>query len=185
MKKYNLGGWNFTISIADGIYNVSSSIIVPQPNGSGGVNLIGNVTNPQAVQIQSNAGSVVRIFQRGVFTFQGLTFLGNGTPVPGDNGDCLDVAIGTVNVTDCRYGDVQNFHLAAQTPFTAQREKRLWVLHQPPKCGGKSRHGTPTRNFQITASTKRRLPRSLLRPTVPGRPGSKCSIRANWSSRNA
>jgi hypothetical protein len=67
----------------------------------------------------------------------------------------------------------------SQTPLTAQREKRRWVLHQPPKRSGKSRHGVPTRNFQITASTKRRLPRSLLRPTVPGRPGSKCSIRAN------
>jgi hypothetical protein len=67
----------------------------------------------------------------------------------------------------------------AQTPVTAQREKRLWVLHQSPKRSGKSRHGTPTRNFQITASTKSRLPRSLLRPTVPGRPGSKFSIRAN------
>ena len=67
----------------------------------------------------------------------------------------------------------------SQTPLTAQREKRLCVLHQPPKRSGKSRHGVPTRNFQITASTKRRLPRSLLRPTVPGRPGSKCSIRAN------
>jgi hypothetical protein len=45
----------------------------------------------------------------------------------------------------------------SQTPLTAQREKRLCVLHQPPKRSGKSRHGVPTRNFQITASTKRRL----------------------------
>ena len=48
-----------------------------------------------------------------------------------------------------------------------------------------TRYEKTARNFQITASTKRRLPRSLLRPTVPGRPGSKFSIRANWSSRNA
>ena len=60
----------------------------------------------------------------------------------------------------------------SQTPLAAQREKRLWVFFQPPNCFGKSRHGAPTRNFQITASTNRRLPRSLLRPTVPGRPGS-------------
>jgi len=37
----------------------------------------------------------------------------------------------------------------SQTPLAAQREKRLWVLHQPPKRSGKSRHGVPTRNFQI------------------------------------
>src|ERR1700730_18469281 len=61
----------------------------------------------------------------------------------------------------------------SQTPFSAQREKRLCVLLQPPKPSGKSRHGAPARNFQITASTKSRLPRSLLRPTVPGRPGYK------------
>src|ERR1700730_10127256 len=56
----------------------------------------------------------------------------------------------------------------SQTPFSAQREQRLWVLLQPPNRSGKSRHGAPARNFQITASTKSRLPRSLLRPTVPG-----------------
>jgi hypothetical protein len=45
----------------------------------------------------------------------------------------------------------------SQTPFAAQREKRLWVFFQSPKRSGKSRHGAPERNFQITASTNRRL----------------------------
>jgi hypothetical protein len=58
----------------------------------------------------------------------------------------------------------------SQTPLVAQREKRLWVFFQSPKRSGKSRQGAPERNFQITASTNRRLPSSLLRPTVPGRP---------------
>jgi hypothetical protein len=49
-----------------------------------------------------------------------------------------------------------------------QREKRLWIFFQSPKRSGKSRHGAPERNFQITASTNRRLPSLLLRPTVPG-----------------
>jgi hypothetical protein len=70
-----------------------------------------------------------------------------------------------------------------QTPLSAQREKRLWVFFQPPKRSGRSRHGAPDRNFQITASTNNRLPLTLLRPTEPGRPGNKFSIRANWSSR--
>jgi hypothetical protein len=51
----------------------------------------------------------------------------------------------------------------SQTPLAAQREKRLWVFFQSPKRSGKSRHGAPERNFQITASTNRRLPSSLLR----------------------
>src|ERR1019366_8398225 len=42
----------------------------------------------------------------------------------------------------------------SQTPFSAQREKRLCVLLQPPKRSGKSRHGAPARNFQITVRQK-------------------------------
>src|ERR1019366_213020 len=51
-----------------------------------------------------------------------------------------------------------------QTPFSAQREKRLCVLLQPPKRSGKSRHGAPARNFQITASTNSRLPAIAVAP---------------------
>ena len=52
----------------------------------------------------------------------------------------------------------------SRTPLAAQREKRLWVFFQSPKRSAKSRHGAPERNFQITASTNRRLPSSLLQP---------------------
>ena len=38
----------------------------------------------------------------------------------------------------------------SQTPLAAQREKRLWMFFQSPKRSGKSRHGAPERNFQIT-----------------------------------
>src|ERR1700722_17133650 len=41
------------------------------------------------------------------------------------------------------------------------------MFFQAPNRVGMSRQGTPVRNFQITASTNRRLPRSLLRPTYP------------------
>jgi hypothetical protein len=41
----------------------------------------------------------------------------------------------------------------SQTPLTAQREKRLCVLHQPPKRSGKSRHGVP---IGISRSPRRR-----------------------------
>jgi len=58
----------------------------------------------------------------------------------------------------------------SQTPPAAQREKRLWMFLQSPKRSGKSAPRGPERNFQITASTNRRLPSSLLRPTVPGAP---------------
>ena len=35
----------------------------------------------------------------------------------------------------------------SKTPLTAQREKRLCVLHQPPKRSGKSRHHVPRQEF--------------------------------------
>ena len=48
----------------------------------------------------------------------------------------------------------------SQTPLAAQREKRLCVFFQSPKRSGKSRHGAPEQNFQITASST---------PSSPGR----------------
>src|SRR3984957_2253033 len=43
----------------------------------------------------------------------------------------------------------------SQTPFFAQRENRVWTFFQAPNRSGRSRHGAPERNFQITASTNR------------------------------
>src|ERR1700730_16526217 len=60
----------------------------------------------------------------------------------------------------------------SQTPFSAQREKRLCVLLQPPKRSGKSRHSAPARNFQITASTKSRLPDHCCAPPCPDGPAA-------------
>ena len=62
----------------------------------------------------------------------------------------------------------------SQTPLTAQREKRLWVLHQPPKCSGKSRQGArelPDHYIDETIAS------SLFRPTLPTQSATKCSIR--------
>jgi hypothetical protein len=67
-------------------------------------------------------------------------------------------------------------------PHAGLRPTRAWTFIREPNRSGRSRHGAPERNFQITASTNARLPRSLLRPTLPGRPGRRCSIRANCQS---
>ena len=48
--------------------------------------------------------------------------------------------------------------------------KRRWVLLQPPKSGGRSRHGAPVRIIQKTALIKRRLSWALP-PQLPSRPG--------------
>src|ERR1700729_239215 len=53
--------------------------------------------------------------------------------------------------------------------FRPARKPRVDVLPAPNRSG-RSRHGAPERNFQITASTNRRLPTSLLRPTLRDAP---------------
>jgi hypothetical protein len=113
MSKYNLGGWDFNIYVADGTYNVPSPIMCPLPNGSGNVRVQGNATNPQNVVIQSASGSVIKIVQGGVYYWTGFKFIGNGTPIVGDNGSCMSVAIGTCAITNCHFGAAQNYHLEA------------------------------------------------------------------------
>src|SRR6202035_3823056 len=58
----------------------------------------------------------------------------------------------------------------SQTPFFAQRANRVWTVFTAPNHSGRSRHGSHARNFQITASTNRRLPTSLLRLTLRDAP---------------
>lgn len=50
LRKYNLGGWSFTVFLADGTYT-GESVYLPLPNGSGWVQIIGNQGNPSAVLI--------------------------------------------------------------------------------------------------------------------------------------
>ena len=71
----------------------------------------------------------------------------------------------------------------SQIPFSRQREKRTKVRCQWPSSAGRSRHGLPVRMTQRTASTKRRLSWAV-RPGSLALPGSSCSIRSHWSSRN-
>jgi hypothetical protein len=113
MAKYNLGGWDFNIYVADGTYHVPSPIQCPLPNGSGNVRVIGNATSPQNVIVQSASGSVIKIVQGGVYYWTGFKFIGNGTPIVGDNGSCMSVAIGTCAMTDCHFGAAQSYHIEA------------------------------------------------------------------------
>lgn len=62
----------------------------------------------------------------------------------------------------------------SHTPLSRQRINLRWVLLQPPKSGGKSRHGAPVRMIQKTASIKRRLSWATP-PQLPSRPGKRGS----------
>lgn len=113
MTRYDLAGFNFNIFVADGTYNVASPIFLPLPNGSGAINLFGNVANPQNVIVQSASGSVFKQAAGGVYNIQGVKPIGNGTPISGDNGSAFSVAIGQLNVTNVHLGAVQNYHFEA------------------------------------------------------------------------
>jgi hypothetical protein len=71
----------------------------------------------------------------------------------------------------------------SQTPFCAQRQKRVYTVNHLPNASGRSRHGEPVRAIQRTASMKRRLSRPLLpgSPTLPDRCGA---IRSHCASFN-
>src|SRR3984893_14488814 len=71
----------------------------------------------------------------------------------------------------------------SQTPFCAQRQKRVYTVNHLPNASGKSRHGEPVRAIQRTASMKSRLSRPLL-PGSPTLPNSSGAIRSHWASLN-
>ena len=94
MAKYNLGGWNFTIYIADGLYNITSEIFMPQPNGSGTVVLQGDHANPQNVEVFNTNIGACFIFRGGSWLIDGLSFR---STAPGGNSDgsCILVEPGS------------------------------------------------------------------------------------------
>lgn len=88
MTKYNLGGWTFTIHVADGTYTNTSAIIFPLPNGSGYVHVVGNVSNPSAVSIfNTTTGSCFNLLNGGHYGVDGFAFRATaGTPSDAGNG---------------------------------------------------------------------------------------------------
>lgn len=69
----------------------------------------------------------------------------------------------------------------SQTPLSLNLQKRRCVFFQPPKSGGRSRHGEPVRRIQRTALT-RRLSSSAMPPYSPTLPGRRGSSRAHTRS---
>ena len=86
MQKYNLGGQYFNIMVADGVYANAGPVNFPMPNGSGWVQIIGNISNPSAVSIfNTGTGSCWYIREGGNYAIHGVIFRATA-PRPGDNG---------------------------------------------------------------------------------------------------
>jgi hypothetical protein len=126
MKKYNLGGWNFIIHLADGGYQSTSPIDLPLPNGSGIVNIIGNTSNPNAVAIQNvGTGSTFTSFHGGNYDIQGAAFLASAAN-SGDQGHCLwwmnggYLTLGAVSFYNCPQNHICVGSAASVMPYGNQ-----------------------------------------------------------------
>ena len=109
MQKYNLGGFYITIHIADGTYATTAEhgIVMPLPNGSGTVQLIGNTTDPRQVSIVNTAsGSALLCNSGGDYNLMGLS-LGATNYSPVDLGNGIWVG-GSSNVviSNCNFNSV-------------------------------------------------------------------------------
>jgi hypothetical protein len=113
MTKYNLGGWNFTIYLANGVYTKTTSIQAPLPNGSGTVLLMGNRGSPDQCQIfNTGQGSCFLMFNGGNYQLSGMSFRATAQVQYQDQGHGVWAMFGTrVTIQDCAYHDVPMHHL--------------------------------------------------------------------------
>ena len=111
MQKYNLGGWNFYIHLADGTYTQTSAIVCPLPNGSGAVVVTGNPTNPSAVSVfNTGTGSVIKGGSGGYWVFDGIKVRGTN-PEPADQGNGFWFTGGTLGLGSIVYDSVPATHI--------------------------------------------------------------------------
>lgn len=120
MTKYNLGGWWFTIYLANGVYTKTTQISCPLPNGSGTVQIIGNDSSPDQCQIfntgggGSLGGSCFLLFQGGNYLFRGMSFRATNPIQYQDEGHGVWAMFGTtLNIADCSWDAVPNCHVLA------------------------------------------------------------------------
>jgi hypothetical protein len=119
MAKYNLGGWNFQIHVADGTYNTSTIIDAPLPNGSGMVKLIGNHANPIACHIANGGQGSALVFQHGgTWSVDGFA-VSTVAAGPGDSGCGVFLGGSVVNLLAMAFGPCHgdNIHCAGGTVF--------------------------------------------------------------------
>lgn len=112
LRKYNLGGWSFNIHVADGTYATASTVVFPMPNGSGAVNLIGNATNPAAVQISSSLGSCWAANAGGNYSINGFSFSAPTPNAPGgDPGNGIWWIATQTYIYNCSFGGCAGAHI--------------------------------------------------------------------------
>jgi hypothetical protein len=120
MTKYNLGGWSFSIYLADGTYNITATIAMPAPNGSGTVLLIGNHGNPRNCLVYNTAtGSCFFFATGGNWQVDGISFRTTAT-APGDAANCIWLAAAAyVTIAAVAFGPCAGSHIGTQNATLA------------------------------------------------------------------
>jgi hypothetical protein len=113
VPKFNLGGWYFTIHVADGTY-FSTSLNLRTPNGSGTIFITGNPTTPANCIIHSTAGTAFMHANGGHYRANGFRLLVDG-PQGGDPGHAIYSGFngGEFDVDAMNFGNVAAGHMVA------------------------------------------------------------------------
>lgn len=108
--KYNMNGYEQTIHVANQTYN--ERVVLPQTNGAGQVNLLGNTGSPDSVVIQGPSGRTAVYMTGGNYTIDGFKVVaGTGGSVSGDAQDCIDVDAGVLFIYNVTFGTAVRAHV--------------------------------------------------------------------------
>jgi len=114
MSKYNLGGWTFTIHVADGNYHNAAPVEFPAVNGSGKVILSGNVSNPLAVSIMNTGtGSAWRLSEAGSYIISGFRFRTTAAAGADLGAGIICAAPAGMTLGKCDFGQCSGQHIVS------------------------------------------------------------------------
>lgn len=113
MAKYNIGGYNYNIIVADGTYTKSGPILLPLPNGSGSVNITGNLSTPTNCWFHnSSSGSTFKQLLGGNYNISGVR-ISNTSLLAGDPTGLIYTLAGQVSAHHISCSTSAGPHFAA------------------------------------------------------------------------
>ena len=113
ISKFDLNGFNVTVTVANGTYGRTSLLPV---GGSGSINFVGNAGSPQSCLIATSAGQGSALFCSGAngYTFTGFSFQSVGFIAGVDPGSGVYVQAATLTLTNCAFGGCVGNHISSR-----------------------------------------------------------------------
>jgi hypothetical protein len=116
LSRYNLNGFNVTVTVANGTY---APFTLQQVAGAGMVTWVGNPSTPTSCSINGNSTglSCIKGNNVGNHTFNGFQLFTSGTPVSGDSVSAINILGGASNVTmeNISFGACGGSHISVGT----------------------------------------------------------------------